>query len=54
LISGDDLIEMGYKPGPLFKRILVRVEDEQLEGSIVSREQALDFVRSQYSRSSPS
>lgn len=54
LISGEDLIEMGYKPGPLFKRILVRVEDEQLEGSIVSREQALDFVRSQYSRSGPS
>ena len=54
LISGDDLIQLGYEPGPLFKRILAQVEDEQLEGSIVSREQALDFVRSHYSMGGPS
>jgi poly(A) polymerase len=54
LISGEDLIELGYEPGPLFKRILSQIEDEQLEGSIVSREQALDFVRSHYSVDGPS
>jgi len=53
-ITGEDLIEMGFKPGPLFKTILTQVEDEQLEGRIVSREQALDFVRSRYSGSGSS
>lgn len=41
LISGDDLIAAGYLPGPAFKKILQAVEDAQLEGRIVSREQAL-------------
>src|SRR5262245_54129823 len=54
LISGQDLIEMGYAPGPRFKTILAQVEDEQLEGRIVSREEALDFVRSHYSTGGPS
>jgi poly(A) polymerase len=48
LISGEDLIAMGYKPGPLFKEILLRVEDEQLEGKLHSREDALFFVQTQY------
>jgi poly(A) polymerase len=48
LISGEDLIPLGYQPGPLFKKILAQVEDEQLEGRIVSRGEALDFVRSHY------
>src|SRR5262249_32051225 len=32
LITGDHLIALGYKPGPLFKEILTFVEDAQLEG----------------------
>jgi poly(A) polymerase len=48
LISGEDLKAMGLVPGPLFKTILTRVEDEQLEGRITSREQALNFVRDTY------
>src|SRR5262245_25901780 len=54
VISGQDLIELGYAPGPRFKTILAQVEDEQLEGRIVSREEALDFVRSHYSTGGPS
>jgi poly(A) polymerase len=45
LISGDDLIAEGYPPGPRFKEILMRVENEQLEGKLQSRQEALDFVR---------
>ena len=45
LISGQDLIAAGYKPGPRFKEILSAVEDGQLEGCLESREQALAFVR---------
>jgi poly(A) polymerase len=48
LISGQDLIEMGFRPGPIFTQILTRVEDEQLEERLDSRQQALDFVRLHY------
>ena len=44
LITGDDLINLGYAPGPRFKEILARVEDAQLEGKIHSREEAVEFV----------
>ena len=48
LVSGDDLIRLGFSPGPLFKEILTRVEDEQLEGRLTTSDQALDFVRKEY------
>jgi tRNA nucleotidyltransferase/poly(A) polymerase len=48
LISGDDLIVLGLSPGPRFREILTRVEDEQLEGRLQTSEQALNFVRENY------
>jgi poly(A) polymerase len=50
LLSGNDLIDIGFAPGPLFKEILTRVEDEQLEGSLKTSQQALDFVKGNYVR----
>jgi len=46
LVTGRDLIEMGYKPGPVFKRILGAVSEEQLEGRLTTREEAIEWVRS--------
>jgi len=45
LLTGDDLIAMGYTPGPQFKQILAAVEDAQLEGRLDDPEQARAFVR---------
>jgi poly(A) polymerase len=45
LITGDDLTAAGLQPGPLFKRILDAVYDEQLEGHISNKEQALELAR---------
>jgi poly(A) polymerase len=45
LITGDDLIEAGYKPGPQFKELLTAVEDAQLDGSISTKEEALALVK---------
>jgi poly(A) polymerase len=45
LVTGNDLISMGFLPGPRFKDILTSVEDEQLEGRLTTRSQALDFVK---------
>lgn len=44
LINGNDLIEAGFSPGPLFSRILIEVDDLQAEGELASREEALGFV----------
>src|ERR1039457_1893687 len=48
LISGADLIEIGYRPGPRFKEILSAVEDAQLEGRLQSRDEALGFVQKEF------
>ena len=48
LVTGRDLIALGHNPGPRFKEILSAVEDQQLEGSLSSREDALEFVRRNY------
>jgi poly(A) polymerase len=48
LITGDDLIDAGYEPGPRFKAILSAVEDAQLEGQLQTQEQAMEFVRGQF------
>jgi poly(A) polymerase len=53
LVRGDDLIDMGFKPGPRFKAILKDVEDQQLDGALSTREAALDYVRHHYGAESP-
>ena len=45
LINGSDLIALGLKPGPLFKEILTKIEDEQLEGSLKTKEAAMEKVK---------
>lgn len=50
LLTGDDLIELGYRPGPQFRRILEAVEERQLEGSLASRDAAIGFVLSSFDR----
>lgn len=49
LLTGDDLIALGFAPGPLFRKMLTAVEDAQLEGQLASREEALDFVQRKFS-----
>ncbi|MGD0932585.1 MAG: CCA tRNA nucleotidyltransferase [Candidatus Korobacteraceae bacterium] len=48
LLTGRDLIQLGYKPGPGFRKMLAMIEDAQLEGSLRSREEALEFVRCEF------
>jgi poly(A) polymerase len=48
LVTGRDLIEAGYAPGPRFKEILSAIEDAQLEGRITSREAGIEFLRQEF------
>ncbi len=45
LITGHDLIDMGYEPGPLFGEVLERVRDAQLEGEVTTEEEARELAR---------
>lgn len=44
LLTGNDLIGLGFKPGPEFKRILEAVRDAQLDGAIATHEEAIDLA----------
>ena len=48
LINGNDLINEGYKPGPVFKEILSRVEEAQLEEEVSSKEEAMKLVKKEF------
>jgi putative nucleotidyltransferase with HDIG domain len=48
LLSGDDLKDLGYTPGPEFQKILATLEDAQLEEAVQTRDQAFEFVRRRY------
>ncbi len=45
LLSGDDLIEMGFTPGPRFRDWLADLRRMQLDGNICTREDAVEWVR---------
>ena len=49
LVRGDDLIALGMKPGPKFGEILEAVETRQLEGALHSRDEALEWIKREYS-----
>lgn len=44
LISGNDLIDLGIKSGPQFKKLLTQIQDAQLEEQIETREEAFALL----------
>lgn len=48
LVTGRDLIEWGYEPGPKLGAILAALEDAQLEGTIGSKEGARRMVEERF------
>ena len=48
LLTGEDLIAAGYKPGPQFRVMLEAAEDAQLEGTIATKKEALRLVRERF------
>lgn len=45
LVTGDDLIELGLKPGPVFRPILEELEELQLEGKIKTKEEGIRYLK---------
>jgi poly(A) polymerase len=48
LIRGQDLIALGFEPGPAFKPILEAVQSRQLEGTLSTREEAIAWVKMEF------
>jgi len=48
LINGYDLIKLGFKPGPIFSKILKHVEEAQLEQEVTNKDEALKLVQKNF------
>lgn len=48
LLTGNDLIDHGYRPGPEFGEMLQAVEDAQLEGRVRDRIEALALIEERF------
>lgn len=44
-ISGHDLVEMGYVPGPRFQEVLRAVQAARLNGEVATREEELELIK---------
>ena len=51
LLTGEDLVSLGFRPGPQFKVMLEAVEDAQLNGKIGTREEAMRLVTESFGSS---
>lgn len=50
LLTGKDLIELGWNPGPSLGETLNSVQDLQLEGTLNSKKEALEWVKANRSK----
>lgn len=48
LLGGDDLKALGFTPGPKFKVILEAVEEAQLNGTVRTKEEALQLAKDSF------
>ncbi|WP_459838510.1 CBS domain-containing protein [Halanaerobaculum tunisiense] len=44
-ITGQDIINLGYQPGPYFKEVLAEVKAAKLDGKVVDYQEEMDFVQ---------
>jgi len=51
LVNGRDVLALGWKPGPKIGEILEAVETRQLEGALMTREEALVWLKAEFSTS---
>ena len=51
LVTGHDLINLGWKPGKRFAEILQAVQNRQLEGTLGSKDEALAWITSEFTSS---
>ncbi len=48
LVTGHDVVALGWKPGPKIGEILEAVQTRQLEGTLTSRDEALAWIKAEF------
>ena len=48
LLTGEDVLRLGYVAGPLIGKILAEVEEAQLNGELASKDEAIAFILSRF------
>jgi len=48
LVTGEDVLRLGYVAGPLVGKILAEVEEAQLNGELASKDEAIAFIMSRF------
>jgi len=48
-VNGDDLIFLGYKPGPRFQLVLQAVHQARLDGRVRSKEEEMTLIKELFS-----
>jgi poly(A) polymerase len=48
LLTGHDLLDLGYEPGPLVGKILATLEEAQLDGQLKEKQEAICFVKKRF------
>lgn len=48
LVRGEDVLALGWKPGPAIGKILEAVQTRQLEGTLSTREEALEWIAREF------
>jgi len=46
--SGNTLIDLGIKQGPVYSEIFSKLKDLKLDGKIKSAQDEIDFIRKKY------
>jgi poly(A) polymerase len=47
LLTGDDLLALGWEQGPIFKKVLDSVREAQLDGTIKTKDEAIRLAKEQ-------
>ncbi|HXM97772.1 MAG TPA: CCA tRNA nucleotidyltransferase [Candidatus Dormibacteraeota bacterium] len=50
ILTGEDLRELGFAPGPQFGVMLQALEEAQLEGAITNKTEALSFIKEHFAK----
>ena len=48
ILNGNDLIDIGLKPSPKFRKILDEIFEKYLDNKLESKEEALNYIKSKY------
>ncbi len=47
-LTGQDLVNLGYTPGPLFKKILTKLRNARLDGLVYDRDEELALLKNSF------